>query len=668
MKTILKISVVLLLCGSWLAGRTQFVTDFRRVADTYFLHKDYYAASEFYFRALNLLPAATEPVIPNSLKEEKEKLRASGNYEYLVFQLAESHRLYRNFIEAEKWYVIARGFSSPKYQSAGLHYAQCLRANQKYPEAIRELDSFLAKPAITAEERKTGEFELACCRLAIVEMKYPRLDIISKLPPGVNSPGSNYAMVMGADGAYFTSSRPVQVPEKKALLVKDDDSDTKILSKSTPFRNALYYVKHAGTGPDVEEVGIRLAKDYEAAAVSFSPDGSRLFFTAWPSSRKSGCMIYTSKRQSGSWSEPEMLGSQVNTAGFNAMQPMMSADGKYFLFSSDRPGGYGKYDLWYCPVFADGQLGPAVNLGPGINTDGDEQAPWYGNGRLVFSSNGKVGLGGMDFFEVRGNFRSWEEPQNMGFPFNSSKDDLYFYPADESGNKAFISSDRESVCCLEVFTATRSVLRIGGKLIDCATGKPLAGAKVTFTDLVTNMQGDTVLGAAGSYEFSLDRRKPFRITASRNDYFSKVLSYTTDQVLSVDTMLNAELCLQPYKKDVPITLENIFYEFDSANLTDTSKLVLDQLVKIMKDNPAIEVELSAHTDNKGTDDYNQELSQRRAQSCVDYLMSQGVAGTRMIAKGYGEARPVAPNTFKNGNDNPDGRQKNRRTEFKVMKD
>jgi OOP family OmpA-OmpF porin len=306
-------------------------------------------------------------------------------------------------------------------------------------------------------------------------------------------------------------------------------------------------------------------------------------------------------------------------------------------------------------------------MGPMINTKEDEQAPYYNfeTMKLLYSSAGKVGLGGLDFYESDGDFHIWSEPRNLGYPFNSSKDDVYFTPLNTADSEGYISSDRESVCCLEIFHMKKDFITVEGVLLDCHTEKPLPGAMVILVDSLQELKIKS--GADGRYSFRINSNRGFKISAQMDSYFTKVLSYSYAELIKADTLVNPRLCLMPFKIDKPIVLKDILYDFNSAELNEGSKVILDQLYTLMVDNKNIEIELSAHTDNIGTEVYNSDLSERRARSCVDYLTSKGVNPERMKSKGYGFSRPVAPNQFPNGDDNFLGRQQNRRTEFKVIK-
>ncbi len=648
--------------------KAQFVTDYQRVADLYFQNKEYFAAAEYYKKALNVTGDSLELSKPYAFENKQRKTRKKSEDEQIVYKLAESYRLYKDFASSEKWYGIAKEFSDSKYILSNFYYAEALRANKKYDDAIIAFQKFIKVYNKDDSYTKEANIEIAGCRLALREMRYPRLVNLKKLPPPINQEGSNYAPLKKDSNFYFTSSRPVNVTGKKHAI---GNANVSVKKKETPFLNTVYLVR--GNSPGNEHSSDGLSKldfdisEKENAAVAISPNGNTMYFTAWNGTAENKTtQIYSALKKDSKWQKPESAGLQVNIKGFSAMQPHVTSDGKYLIFSSDRPGGYGKYDLWYTPIRPDGTLGQAVNMGSIINTEADEQAAYYNpkTQKLLFSSNGRVGLGGFDFFESDGAFAGWTEPLNLGFPFNSSKDDLYFTAIDANGDEGYISSDRESVCCLELFHVKKEYFTIKGTIIDCETNEPLNGANVSLSDSSAN--NAIVLDASGEYTFRLNNPRPLTLVAEKEGYFTKTISYSYEDLARSDTLLNPGICLTPLVINKPITLSNIHYGFNSAELNDTSKYSLDKLVKILKDNPGISVELSAHTDNIGTDEYNLHLSQQRAQSCVDYLISEGIASNRISAKGYGESMPVVPNTIK-GKDHPEGRQLNRRTEFKVIK-
>lgn len=664
----MKIKILLILCLITAAAHAQFVTNNKRVADVYFHNGEYYAAAEYYKKALNISPDSLGSVVvpygfENRVKPDNPK---RDEYENTVFQLAESLRGYKNFTDAEKWYAVVNGFNNPKFVLSQFWYGETLRANQKMPEAITAFNQFLANYKANDHYTIKARQEIASCRFALDELKYPRLLKVTKLTNNINDKGSNYGSQTQNGLFYFTSSRPVNTSGKKEVL--QDRANAKVTKAETPFVNAIYEVSG---NPLTEKVSIKKlnlkSKEREFAAPAFHPNGMFMYVTNWDNTGNKRIVRLNAADKSGTWSEPVDLGGNVNVKGFNAMQPFVTKDGKYLLFSSDRPGGSGKYDLWYAAIQSDGSVGLATNMGEVVNTSEDDQAPYYNssNKKLLFSSNGRVGMGGFDFYESDGDFTEWTAARNLGYPFNSSKDDMYFNPADADDQSGYISSDRESLCCLEMFYVKKVNLVIQGLVLDCNTQKPLSGVLVTLADSVQQFKVTT--NETGKYSFQVNSNRHFKLTADKDKYFSKAINYNYNQMVQKDTLFSPDLCLTPFEVDKPIVLKDVLYEFDKAELTEDSKEKLNHLYDIMVDNPGIEIELSAHTDSKGTDEYNLDLSNRRAKACVDYLIERGISATRMTSKGYGKTRPIAPNTLANGKDNPEGRALNRRTEFKVTK-
>lgn len=656
------------------SANAQMVTDNKRVADVYFQNKEYYAAAAYYKKALSISADSAGFVVPYGFEKkikEESSLNKRADYEYAVFQLATSLRLYKNFQDAEKWYVIASNFSNPKYELSSYWYAESLRSNFKFEEAIVAFEAFIAKHPVKDEFVNYALKHIESCKFALAEIKYPRLYKLSKLASNINQAGSNYASAIGKQQFYFTSSRPINYNAKNEILTGStgNAANVTVVKKETPYINAIYAtgVNLNQNSSSISRVELVNAKIMEAAAPSMHPNGEMIYFTAWNNKNNEHRGIYMAKKLStDQWSEPLKLGGEINILGFNSMQPQVTKDGKYLIFSSNRPGGFGKYDLWYAPLRPDGSTGNAVNLGNIINSNGDEEAPYYNpvTKKLMFSANGRIGIGGFDFYQSDGDFKTWSEPKNMGYPFNSPKDDLYYTPIDDLDQEGYISSDRESVCCLELFHVKSDVLNINGKLMDCETLKPIVGAKITLSE--QNQQPiTTVTDSTGNYNFAINTNRGFRLNATHNLYFAKNITYKMEQLAAVDT-LQSELCLDKIPEK-PIVLKNILYEFNSAELTEKSKINLEHLYQIMVENENIEIELGAHTDHIGSAEYNLDLSNRRAKACVDYLVSKGIAANRMTSKGYGFSIPIAPNTLAKGKDNPEGRALNRRTEFKVTK-
>jgi outer membrane protein OmpA-like peptidoglycan-associated protein/tetratricopeptide (TPR) repeat protein len=651
----------------WIVGtsKAQYVYDYKRTGDIYFEAKDYYSAAQYYNKALGTFKIKPEQILPYTVELRGKESGKLKDYEVVIYRLAESYRNYYDFGNAEKYYEQVVGFNNNAlFPLARFWYGVSLRANGKYTVALDQFTKFKQEYNKIDEVNTRTNLEIACCEFAITEASRLPVYTINKLSGDINAGGANYApALLGKDLLLYTSSRP-------------DSSDLEKEKKSkkvNPYINNLFVAKGMeGDFHNSLPVSIPEAKGVDQGAATVSSDWNTIYLTRWTS--KNGvkaAAIYVSTRKGGSWEEPRILGPNVNVEGYSSMQPFVTADGRYLLFSSNRPGGMGKNDLWYCPL-DKGSAGPAKNMGTNINTRDEEQAPFYDTEKraMIFSTDGRVGLGGLDFFIIEGDFSSWGTPKNMGIPLNSPKDDVYYTAVDNQHPLAagYISSDRESVCCLEVFTVKKISKTISGLVLDCDGDLPLTGAKVTLLDTIQQrVLQQVTLDETGRYRFEVEPLKHYKIMAEKENYFSKAIYTNTDDLTKVDSLVNPSICLKHYEIGKPIILKDIYYDFDKATLRSQSLIVLDTVVSIMQDNLNIIIEMSAHTDSKGKDPYNMKLSQKRAQACVDYLISKGISSDRMIAKGYGETRPIAPNTMPDGKDNPDGRQLNRRTEFKVLR-
>jgi len=415
----------------------------------------------------------------------------------------------------------------------------------------------------------------------------------------------------------------------------------------------------------------------QQGVASISPDGSTIYLTRWEMiDGKKKASIHISKKSGDTWSEPKVA-SALQFDGASSQQPFVMPDGKHLIFASDWNTGQGGFDLYVSTLDASGEPGSPVNLGPTINTKFDEQAPFYhaSTGQLVFSSNGRVGMGGFDFFLSKGTPGNWSEPVNAGYPVNSIKDDIYFVSRGDAKNifgDVLISSDREADCCLELFSLKKSftVKSISGLVVSCEDNKPVSGAVVKIIDPKNNSTIVTkTTGADGSYSFTLDEFQPLVATATADGYEEGKINFQGPGDEMVTTLKNPAICLEGVFPPPIGTIEeipNIYFDYDSATIKEESFVYLDKLAEKMIKKPNAVLEIGGHTDGKGEEKYNQNLSEARAQAVVAYLIAKGVNADQLTAKGYGESNPVAPNENADGTDNPEGRAKNRRTEFKVL--
>ena len=426
---------------------------------------------------------------------------------------------------------------------------------------------------------------------------------------------------------------------------------------------------------------------------SMSPSGVRFYFTRCYNniSEKKICNLYWSENENGKWGDPELLPMEVNDINYTSTQPSagtysknMSQEIIYFI--SDRPEGKGGLDIWYTifdkhtKIFSE-----ARNAGSSINGPGDETTPFYDSDHraLYFSSESFPGYGGLDVFKSTGERKSWTAPVNMDRPINSSYDDIYFVNFDkESG---FLVSNRDGGiafanenCCDDIYSFrwTNYIhYAIAGNVREADNNETFFTPKenaIISLYIVDDAFEENLLSESansdinGDFLMELEVNRKYKIVISAKGYFNKSYEFNTQTIDYSDTIYR-EFVIQKVPEK-PIRLDNVYFEFNSANLTDSTKQNLDStLVILLNDNPEIKIKVNAHTDSKGDDEYNLKLSEKRAASIVDYLVTRGITNNRLISQGYGESVPIAPNQNADGSDNPEGRQLNRRIEFTVIK-
>jgi OOP family OmpA-OmpF porin len=625
------------------------------LADKAFRNKNYYEAAYYYKKAVDGLGIKKNISLPSyQLSTPTSKKTTPPDKAYISYMLAESYRLYENYMEAEPWYqIVSKGDLESKYPLVRLWYGVCLRANQNFNEGIAQLQQFVSTYKGDRMYIDKANKEIATCLFAKQQYTSPVMVDVVKMKDSWNSDGSNYSIIKRDQNYWFTSSRLME-DEKKHV--------NRIYSHTTDNTQRPVLIKFKNDG-NKEEL--------EYGTPSLDPTEKRMYLTRWyKKGSKSIYAIYSSDLQNSEWTSPQVLNDNVNIDGFNAIQPFITADGKRLFFVSNKPGGQGGDDIWVSDLDSKGQPINSINLGKTINTSLDEQAPYFDvvKKKLIYSSKGFLGLGGFDFFTSTEVGNTWSEPNNMGYPLNSAKDDLYYYPDKEHDGKVYISSDRQSDCCLELFEVYDKRNILTGLVVDCAGTKGLADVRVSLVDIQSKQTlKKLTVDNTGRYSFILNTDKPYSLVVEKEGYFTKVVPQQTDIKVNKDTLSNADICLQQFAINKPIALSNILYDYGKSTLRPESETVLNKLIITMQDNPKIKIELSSHTDSVGSEVYNQNLSQARAQACVDYVVAKGIPADRIFAKGYGKTKPVAPNTLPDGKDNPDGRQLNRRTEFTVLK-
>lgn len=638
--------------------------EYMKAADDYFKNADYFSAAQYYEKALgkgpkSKAPAGFSPYSSTTVKPVKITGPVSTK-EQATYNLAESYRRLHFHEKAEPLYKEAMSFDRAQFPEVQFHYATTLRAMDKNAEAEANFKEFAANTA-NAELKKEAEKEVASLQFSAAQEEKADMSqyIVTKAQKSLADTGAVYAPVWYGNTLYFTSSKPV----KEA---------TRTQVNNTRIYQAAF--TDSGFG-GITNAAVPEAKDVHQGAITLSPDGNKMIFSRWTiGDGKKASSLYLSKKVDGKWNEPIALPATINQEGYNAQQPVLMPDGKTLIYSSDVPGGVGGFDLWSVTLDELDNAGTPTNLGPFINTDGDENAPFYyvPGKTLVFSSNGRVGMGGFDFYYAKGEIGNWGEVKNFGYPVNSHKDDIYFASRGRGNNileDVLFASDRDASCCLELFTLKKKNLpkTISGMIVSCTTKEPIQGATISVKGADNSVVHTQTTGADGKYTFTIEDYQPLKAVASAPEHQSGELGFNEPSEPGALTLNNPDICLEPIVVDKPVVVNNIYYDFDKAELREESYPELDKLVTMFEANPDIKVEISAHTDNIGKHAYNQRLSEARARSVVNYLVKKGIKRSQLIAKGYAATQPIAENQNPDGTDNPEGRQQNRRTEFKVLK-
>ena len=555
--------------------------------------------------------------------DKKEKLN-------IAFYIAESYRLTNNPKQSELWYgkVIAKNYENPV---AILRYAEALKMNQEYEEAKIQFQAY--KELVPDDPRAANG--ILSCDIAQEWIEFPNGYVVQEMR-FLNSKMSDYSPFYSRGDyqqLFFTSSREETTGQAEHGGTGQGFSDIFV---STMDRKGKW-----STPVPLEEPVNTLA---EEGTPVFSNDYNTLYFTRCNVSKRKalGCEIFSAKRNNEKWEKVQSLALAPDS--ITIAHPAISQDELTLYFVSDMRGSIKNYegknskDIWRVTrTSVTGDWGEPENLGPDINTPGDELFPFvHADGTLYFSSSGHIGMGGLDIFKATSNNAGRWEIENMQYPVNSPADDfgIVFEAEKESG---FLSSSRKGKGDDDIYSFILPPLKfsITGVVKDEKTDEPISNAtiKSISSDGITL---ESKSGRDGTFKFMLKGGVDYVFIASKEDYL-KGKERETTKGLTQSTEFETEIYLSPIDK--PIEIENIFFELDKADLRPESIVSLDQLVETINDNPNITIELGSHTDARASDAYNLDLSRRRAQSVVNYLISKNIARDRLVAKGYGESTP-----------------------------
>ena len=596
---------------------------------------------------------------------------------YIAYRMAECNRLINNTPRATSAYMNALRYDYPD-SIVSLRLGQMYQKSGKYMDAIRHYNDFL----LLNPESQLALNGIKGSELAPQWKQNPNRYIVKRMEKFNSRRGEFSPMLYGDkyDQLYFTSSRTPKGANK--------DKDETISAITGQRNNDFFLVKQDEQGNWLAPVELEdeVNTEFDEGTPSFSKDGNTMYYTycAQDPEGPRTSEIYVSTRSSAKWGKgtrASIVKDSVTALG----HPAVSPDGKYLYYVSDAVGGFGGKDIFRSRLVGN-DFGPMENLGPDINTPGDEMFPYVRDSvTLYFASNGHPGMGGLDLFKATQDSTGKWHVENLKAPINSMGDDFGItFEGDKE--KGFFSSNRNDARGydhLYSFELPVITIFIEGIVSD-VDENPIEDATVRIVGK-DGLNEKVLAKKDGTYRVELERDIRYVMMASARGYLNQNFELKTGPEEKNETYI-VDFYLSPISK--PVVIENIFYDFDKATLRPESQKALDEMIKMLNDNPNVTIELGAHTDRKGSDQYNERLAQRRAQSVVDYLIAGGIEKERLEAKGYGESVPKVINKkmaknydFLNEGDvlteefiltlTPEQQeiadQINRRTEFKVLR-
>ncbi len=652
-----------------------------------------------------------------------QKLIELGNNDVdILNRLAHCQMMMRDYQNAENNFQKVYEKAAEKHPTSLFYWALMQKSNGKYSDAKINFEKFRKSTRKMDDKSwsKKNRIEIEGCDLALQLKDSKQVLHVQHLKGDINHPHIEFSPIPYKGNQLIYGSNKTD----EILFYKVKKDNYKKEKNNVPIRK-LYIATKNNNNEWISEGEWEgpFNDENHTGNGAFSLDGNRFYFTkcAKNERNKTICKIYISEKKNNAWSKAKLLNKNINLSGYTNTQPTVGVESRkgreVLYFVSDRPEGKGGWDIWYTTFNQKKNTYSEVrNAGRDINSTGTECTPYYHpkTKTLYFSSNGKPSVGGLDIFYAQGEKGQWEEEaKNIGFPLNSSADDLdYILRTDDSG---FLVSNRKGgtslgveTCCDDIYSFSDKKdmnSKLSLKVSEQGNIKPTSNSFAKIYILESN--GKKLIEEKevnnGTIDFILNEGKEYFIEISKDGFEKSILNFNPTNNIKSNT-INKEVVLIPIKKsdpvasvpkpsppitkplskprpnspiinfnsikvgDAPIVLEDIYFEFDSDQLTPSSIQIIDDVLLgfLNKRNRAI-ILIAAHTDSKGNDTYNEKLSQRRAQSVIQYLIQKkGINPKRLSAKGFGEKNPRASNSNPDGTDNPEGRQKNRRVEFSVI--
>jgi outer membrane protein OmpA-like peptidoglycan-associated protein len=586
----------------------------------------------------------------------KDAINTDIKFQNAYLVLAEVYWDMGKYSQAIEYYDKGLKIDSSFYPKGYLNKGKLENKTGLYDDALVSFKTYLSLEPNNTKYSSQAKQGIKQAKFAKDAVAHPVDFNPINLGPNVNTNHDEYWPSLSADGLTLVITRTVPFYN---------------ISTGNQIQEDFFFSRNEnGVWKLMKNAGAPLNTPDNEGAQSISANGKLMVYTVCNRKGVIGrCDIYYSVKTGDEWSFPRNMGAPINTSA-KETQPSLSADGRTIYFASDRPGGKGGLDIWVSHLDEDSTWQTPVNLGDSINTTGDEMSPFIhqDNNTLYFSSNSHTGMGGFDLFIARrdenGNFTS---VKNLGYPINTPGDEVGLI-VNARGDIAYYSSDFQKENGKDIYqfvlypeARPSEVSYLKGQVFDEKSRERLKAKFELFNlkdgSLVSRSESDE---RTGEFLVCLTANTNYMLNVERQGYLFYSDNFSLQGIFHLD---------EPFLKDVPLTrieaggtiiLKNIFYETDSYSLKSESQYELNKIVKFLEANPDLKIEISGHTDNMGTEFYNQILSENRAKKVVQYLTSMGIQTARLSYKGYGYSDPI------DTNDTPEGRAHNRRTVLKII--
>jgi len=584
----------------------------------------------------------------NATQLLESAVQTDPRFQNAFIVLADIYRIQKKYVEAKAAYQKAIAINKNVQPEVIFCLAESEFATSEYSNAKQHFEEFLSLDKSSDRNRKAKKY-LLDCDFAAEAIKKPVKYTPTNLGSGVNTSDAEYFPALTADGETLIFTRQVN---------GNEDFWTSPF-KNNEWNTAVLLSNRINT------------ERYNEGAQTISPDGKYLFFTGC--NRPDGlgrCDIYVSHREGKDWGEPYNVGAPVNSEYWES-QPAISPDGRTLYFVSNRPGGSGGYDIWKSTITDDTKWGPAINLGPEINTSYDENTPFlHADGKtLYFSSDGWSGFGNKDIYYSRMDDQGkWQKPINMGYPINSFENESGLIVSAD-GNLGFFSSNlkggygEQDIYSFSIPEQAKplKINYVKGIVRDKDSQKTIE-SNVQVVDLKTNKTvfDDYTDPETGSFLAVMPVGSNYLFNVNAEGY----LFYSENFELKpgdINKPYQIEVYIEKIKAGANVTLKNIFFDTNKYNLLPESIKELEVLINFLNDNETVNIEIQGHTDNVGDDKLNEKLSFNRANAVYEYLIKNKIDTKRLAFKGFGESKPIADNKT------DAGRKQNRRTSFIITK-